>query len=395
MKENDILEVIIVDDNYMGNGIAKVNDITIFVPRTIKGEKVQVKITKIKKNIAESLVTKMIKSSPLRQEVKCPYYDKCGGCNLLHISYDREKNLKEEYIKKLFPKLNKSINSYNRYNYRNKVTLHVKNNKLGLYEENTNNITEIENCLLLENEINSIIEMIKDIDLSEITEITIKKGIEEALISIKGQIQNNDLLEIIKNRTITSIYQNNKLIYGNKYIKDKLGNIVYNNNDNSFFQINRKCTEKLYNDIKQNINDCNKLLDLYCGTGSIGLYLNEKAKHITGIEISKDSCKCAKENIKENDIKNYTIINSDASSIKEDYDTIIVDPPRSGLSKKVINILNKMKAKKIIYISCNPSTLKRDVELLKDYEIKDISIYNMFPATKHIESLMVLERRNI
>ena len=395
MKENDILEVTIIDDNHLGNGIARVEDITIFVPKTIKGEKVQIKIIKIKKNIAESKVIKIIKESELRQKIKCPYYKKCGGCNLLHISYEKEQKLKEEYIKKLFPKYNKSINSYDRYNYRNKVTLHVKNNKLGLYEENTNDIIEIEKCFLLEEEINNIIDTIKDIDLSKITEITIKKGINEVLLSIQGHIQSQDLSTIIKNKKVTSIYQNNKLIYGNKYIKDKLGNIVYNNNDNSFFQINRKCTEKLYNDIKQNINNCNKLLDLYCGTGSIGLYLSDKASHITGIEINKDSCKCAKENIKENNIKNYTIINSDASNIKENYDTIIVDPPRSGLSKKVINILNEIKAKKIIYISCNPSTLKRDIELLKNYETKDINIYNMFPATKHIESLIILERRNI
>ncbi len=395
MKENDILEVTIIDDNYMGNGIAKVDNITVFVPRTIKDEKVQIKITKIKKSIAEAQVIKIIEKSELRQKTKCPYYDKCGGCNLLHISYEKEQNLKEEYIKKLFPKYNKCINSYDRYNYRNKVTLHVKDNKLGLYEENTNNIIEIEKCLLLEDEINNIIETIKDIDLSKITEITIKKGIKEVLLSVNGQIQNKDLSTIIKNKKVTSIYQNNKLIYGNKYIKDKLGNIVYNNNDDSFFQINRKCTEKLYNDIKHNVNNCNKLLDLYCGTGSIGLYLNEKANHITGIEINKDSCECAKENITENNIKNYTIINSDASNIKENYDTIIVDPPRSGLNKKVINILNEIKAKQVIYISCNPSTLKRDIELLKKYEIKDINIYNMFPATKHIESLIVLERRNI
>ena len=394
MKENDILEVTIIDDNYMGNGIAKVNDITVFVPRTIKDEKVQIKITKIKKNIADAEVIKIINNSPLRQEVKCPYYDKCGGCNLLHISYDREKSLKENYIKRLFKEFNKKIISFERSNYRNKVILHVKNNKLGLYEEGTNTIVEIKKCLLLDNDINELIEYLQTINLSKIIEITIRKGYNGLLISIKGKIENNDLLNLIKNKNIKSIYENNKLIYGDTYIKDMLGDITYSNNNNSFFQINHDCTEKLYSDIKNSVNNCNTLLDLYCGTGSIGLYLHDKVENIIGIEINKDSVRCAKQNIKENNIKNYEIICNDASSIKNNCDIVVVDPPRSGLSKKIIDSLNNLSINKIVYISCNPNTLKRDIDLLINYELIDMNIYNMFPGTKHIESVVLLSKKS-
>ena len=242
---------------------------------------------------------------------------------------------------------------------------------------------------MLDNDINKLIAILEKIDLNKIKEIVIKKG-EGLLLSITGSINNNDLETIIKNKKVKSIYQNDKLIYGDKYLKVKLGNLTYNVNNNSFFQVNSKCAEKLYNYIKDNVESTNNLLDLYCGTGSIGIYLHEKADFITGIEINKDSVICAKKNIENNNIKNYKIVNSDASNIKGKYDTIIVDPPRSGLSKKVIDILNKSSASKIIYVSCNPSTLKRDIELLKNYDLKDINIYNMFPATKHIETVCLL-----
>ena len=389
MKENDILTVTIIDDNHMGNGIAKKDDITIFVPKTVTGDIVQIKIEKVKKTVAESKVIKIIERSKNYQEPLCPYYNECGGCDLLHISYNKEKKLKENYIKKLFKDYEKKIISLDRENYRNKVTLHVKDNKLGIYQKESNNLTKISHCLLLDNDINKLIAILEKINLNKIKEIVIKKG-EGLLLSITGSINNNDLETIIKNKKVKSIYQNDKLIYGDKYLKVKLGNLTYNVNNNSFFQVNSKCAEKLYNYIKDNVESTNNLLDLYCGTGSIGIYLHEKADFITGIEINKDSVICAKKNIENNNIKNYKIVNSDASNIKGKYDTIIVDPPRSGLSKKVIDILNKSSASKIIYVSCNPSTLKRDIELLKNYDLKDINIYNMFPATKHIETVCLL-----
>ena len=391
MKENDILTITIIDDNHMGNGIAKKDDITIFVPKTAIGDIVQIKIEKVKKSIAEAKVIKIIERSIEYQEPKCPYYNECGGCDLLHISYEREKKLKENYIKRLFKDFDKKIISLDRGNYRNKVTLHVKNNNLGYFQKESNSLIKISHCLLLDNDINNLIKSLEKIDLSNITEIIIKKG-EGLLLSVKGHIDDKDLKKIIKNKKIKSIYQNDKLIYGDDYLKIKIGNTTYNVNNNSFFQVNTKCATQLYDEIKEHIDNSNNLLDLYCGTGSIGIYLHEKANLITGIEINKDSVKCAKENIKQNNIKNYEIINSDASNIKGKYDTIVVDPPRSGLSKKVINILNKSNANGIIYVSCNPSTLKRDIELLDNYNLKDISIYNMFPATKHIETIVVLER---
>ena len=213
------------------------------------------------------------------------------------------------------------------------------------------------------------------------------------MLSVIGNINNKDILNLINFPRLDSIYQNNKLIYGNQYIINKLGKIRYNINQNSFFQINNKCANYLYDRVKDYVKYSDKLLDLYCGTGSIGIYLNDICKEVVGIEINKDSVKCAKKNIKDNNISNYKIISGNANLLKkESYDVIIVDPPRSGLDEKVISVLNEIHCKKLIYISCNPSTLKRDVNYLNKYKINNLEVFNMFPATNHVESLVVLER---
>ena len=385
MKVKDKLTVSIIDDNHLGNGIAKKDDFTIFVPKTVKGDIVDIEITSINKKIvtAETINSK-IKS-------KCPYYDKCGGCNLLHISYDREKELKKDYIKRLFV-LDSDIISFDREHYRNKVTLHVYDNDIGFYKEKSNKLVSFDSCLLLDNDINNLISIIKQFDLSNAEKFIIKKATNGLLVSIKGMI-NDDDINTLKGY-VKSLYVNNKLVYGSEYLTINFDDIVYNINHDSFFQINEKCAKSLYDYIKQEVGKCEKLLDLYCGTGSIGIYLRNNVKNITGIEINKNSVKCAKKNIKDNNIKNYKIINADASYIDKDYDVVIVDPPRSGLSKDVTNILNNMNVKKLIYVSCNPSTLKRDIGLLNSFGLDKIKVFNMFPGTSHIETVVVLERKN-
>ena len=394
MKLNEEIIVTIVDDNHNGNGIAKVNDFPIFVQRAVKDDVVKIKITDLNKKYAKGIVISYIKRSNDVIKVNCPYYEECGGCALLHISKEKENELKKKYISRLFSNYSIYINCFDRFGYRNKVTLHVKNQKLGFYKEKTNDLIEISKCLLLDDDINYLIKSLKKIDLSLIKEIVIKKGNDGLLLSIKGKLNNKDMLSLTKLTKLISIYQNDKLIYGKKYIINSLNNIKYNINQNSFFQVNNECAYALYEQVKKYVKSCDKLLDLYCGTGSIGIYLSDICKEVVGIEINDDSVRCAKENIVNNNIKNYKIIKADASSLKEDnYDVIVVDPPRSGLNKKVISTLNKIKPKKLIYISCNPSTLKRDINLLHEYKLLDLKVFNMFPCTGHIECICILNLR--
>lgn len=387
-----VKDLLILDDNHNGYGFAKIDDKPIFIDKALKGDIVDVSITKKTNKYYLGKIISFKKKSP-REEIKCPYYDKCGGCNLLHIPYEAELSKKKNYLEKIF-KIKIKINSYDRFNYRNKVVLHVKNNTLGFYEEESNTLISIKKCILLEDSLNSVIKIFNKYDLTNIDEITIRSFNKKVLIKVIGKISNELLKELIKNNSIISIYQNNSLIYGNKYLEYSINNIKYLVNNNSFFQVNTICMENLYNKIKEYAGKGNSLLDLYCGSATIGIYLSNNFKNIIGVEKDKDSYRCALENIKINNISNYKIINGDSSIISDKFDVVIVDPPRSGLSKDVINNLFVMKPKKIIYVSCNPSTLKRDVYLLLDYKIDKMEAFNMFPLTKHVETVMILERKN-
>lgn len=393
MKINDIYEVNIIDDNHNGCGIAKINGIPIFIFGTLLGDKVKIRITYVNKKYAIGEVLSYIKCTS-HEEVKCPYYGICGGCDLLHVSFDKENELKRKYIGKLFKEFDIDISFHNRFGYRNKIVLHVKDGKIGFYEKESNDIVTIKRCLLVSDKMNALIDSLNELNLFFVTEIVIKEGIDGILLSIYGKISSGDLESIISNKYVKSIYQNDTLIYGNLYITQSFNNIKYLVNNNSFFQVNNECALDLYEYIKSLVGNTNDLLDLYCGTGSIGIYLSDVCKSVFGVERNSDSVLCARENMKINNINNYEIILGDASEISKKFDVIVVDPPREGLSKTVINNLNNMKAQKIIYVSCNPSTLKRDILLLDNYNLQSIRAFNMFPATKHIECVVLLERKD-
>lgn len=391
MKINDIYEVIIESVDDIGNGVTRINNIVVFIPYTLSNEKVKIKIVSISKRFAVGKVIEFITKSDKRCEVKCNCYNECGGCNFLHINFNDELSIKINYINKLFNTNINTVLTNNEYNYRNKATFHIKDGKIGYYSEKTNNIIEINNCLLLDNRINDIYNYLKEHELSTISEVIIRVTTKDIMIVFKGE--KYDINDIINHFNITSIYLNDKLIYGESYIIEEIDNIKYSIYPNSFFQVNKNNMKIMYDKTRKYAGYGNNLLDLYCGTGTIGIYLKDNFKHIDGIEINKDSIKNANINKKLNNINNINFVCGDASIAKNNnYDVIIVDPPRSGLSKKVIDFLNKSNAKRIVYISCNPKTLKRDIDLLNNYKMIKLEIINMFNKTKHIECITLLEK---
>ena len=391
MKINDIYEVIIESVDDIGNGVTRINNIVVFVPYTLSNEKVKIKIVSISKRFAVGKVIEFITKSDKRCEVKCNCYNECGGCNFLHINFNDELSIKINYINKLFNTNINTVLTNNEYNYRNKATFHIKDGKIGYYSEKTNNIIEINNCLLLDNRINDIYNYLKEHELSTISEVIIRVTTKDIMIVFKGE--KYDINDIINHFNITSIYLNDKLIYGESYIIEEIDNIKYSIYPDSFFQVNKDNMKIMYDKTREYAGYGNNLLDLYCGTGTIGIYLKDNFKHIDGIEINKDSIKNANINKKLNNINNINFVCGDASIAKNNnYDVIIVDPPRSGLSNKVINFLDKSNSKRIVYISCNPKTLKRDIDLLKNYKMIKLEIINMFNKTKHIECITLLEK---
>ena len=395
-KDKVYKNILIKEVDINGNGITRIENIVVFINNAILNENVDIKIKSIEKNYAIAEIYKINKKSNQRKTNECPY-KLCGGCSFLHAKLNYENQIKKEYIEKV---IDKPIDKYicsNEYNYRNKVTFHVENNKIGYYEEKTNNLIKIENCLILENQINNILKLMQKMDLSDITEIIIRKSYanNEIMVKTKGELKNEDILEIIKEETnVKSLYFDDKLIYGNEYIIEEFDDYKFSIFPESFFQVNTKTTKELYDIIKEYAGSGNKLLDLYCGTGSIGIYLSNKYKEIVGIEKNKYSVKNAKINIKINKVNNVKIIKGDANVLIDDFDTIIVDPPRKGLSKKVLDNIEKMNPTKIIYVSCNPKSLNKDLKELKNYAIKKYSAVNMFPKTKHLETVVLLTKIN-
>ncbi|MDD5980104.1 MAG: 23S rRNA (uracil(1939)-C(5))-methyltransferase RlmD [bacterium] len=399
MNMNDYLDCLIIDEDNYGNGIAKIDNFVIFIKGAFLNEKVKIKIIKKEKHFAIGKLVSVENSSPKRKKIKCPYFYDCGGCNYLHLEEKEELDKKQDYLNSLFNsyKVNK-IESVNCYNYRNKVVLHVENKKLGFYLNDTNYLVEIDKCLLISDTMNNLINILKKFDLGKITKIMIRETFytKEILISFYGDINNADLKKL-NNYNIKSIYLNNKLIKYNKNIREKINNLEYIIGNNSFFQVNTLCMEKLYQKIKEYAGSGDKLLDLYCGTGTIGMFLKDNFKNVLGVEVVKEAISNANENKKINNIENIDFICDDAKIIKnKSFSCVIVDPPRNGLSKDVIDNLKNIKTEKLIYVSCNPKTLKKDLLSLEDkYNVIEITPFNMFPRTNDVECVSLLYRKKL
>lgn len=398
------MEYLITDLNHLGQGITRIDNKITFVPKTVSGDIVNLEIIKSHKNYNEAKLLKIVKPSPDRIEYKCPYYNKCGGCNIANLEYTNQLKYKKEKVINIFKKYNKIdinptiIASDEILHYRNKITLQY-NEKLGLYEEKTHNIIEIEECLLMPQKVNDIIKLLNKYNYNtSLQKIVIRIINNQVMINIIAKDISKSLIEILKNLDV-SVYHNSKYISGNKVLIETLNNYKFSILPDSFFQINKKQTINLYNQIVEYANPQkeDKVLDLYCGVGTIGIYLSKYCKEVLGIEINKSSIENANINKKLNNVENISFIEADVSkvlSMKYKADIIIVDPPRSGLDKNTIETLIKINPKKIVYVSCDPITLSRDINLLKnDYILKDIKLYDMFPETYHVECVAALYRR--
>lgn len=407
------MEVLIDRMDHQGRGIGKIDNKTIFVYDALPNELVDVEIIFQNKKFMEGKVIKYLKKSPKRINPICPYFKECGGCDLMHINYDEELIYKENKVKQIIEKFSsidknviKQIVGNSNNFYRNKATLHV-DCKVGFYGKKTNKIIDIDKCYIVDSKINEILDKLKQINLTNIYEIVVRTStyLDDSMIviKIKDSIDENKIINDLQNITNNIIiYQNKKYktIYGKGYIFDMIGEYKFKISPDSFFQVNTKQAKNLYDKVLEylepTIND--KILDLYCGTGTIGIYISKYVKDVIGIEINEYAVKDANINKEINNVDNINfkcLDASDIANIKDKFDKIIVDPPRSGLDKKTIQYLINSNAKRIVYVSCDPVTLARDLELLKDYyDTLEITPVDMFSRTYHCESITVLEKRN-
>ena len=389
----------IIKYDHKGRGITYINNKIVFIPNTIIGEDVLIEITQDKKNYLEGRVIKYNKISDKRVKT-CPYYSLCGGCDIMHISYPEQLKFKENKVKEIMDKFyGSSINIKNivyskENNYRNKVSLKVSG-KVGYFKKNSHDIINIDNCKLLDDSINDLINKLNSIDLGLNKEIVIRKNTSGIMLILEDKID----YTLIKDY-VSSIYLKDTKIYGD-YLYEEMDGLKFIISPSSFFQVNKYNTLNLYNVI---LNYCNLkgsevVLDLYCGTGTIGSFVSRKCKKVIGIEINEDSIKDANMNKQINGLSNIEFICGDSGKIlkKNDYkdiDIVIVDPPRMGLSDLSIDELLRINSNKIIYTSCDPVTLARDLKRLSiKYNVLELTPVDMFPHTYHVECVCLLERK--
>lgn len=388
-------------DNF-GRGITYINDKICFVEGALDGEVVDIDIIVDKKKYQEAIVNDYLKVSDKRIKEDCPFSKVCGGCNLNHMSYSDENDFKKNKIKQLVEKYTSVDSSLvsdivydSRSNYRNKIVLHGNKN-IGLYKKSSNDIVCVDKCILVDDKINSIIKILNRIN-KNIKEATIKisNDSKEIMVDIKGEVL--DTYELIN--TVDVLIINGEFLTDKKQIINPIGNKKYYESNESFFQVNKTLTEKLYDEalnvIKEDKPD--NVLDLYCGTGTIGIYVSDYCKKIIGVDYNKSNIADANKNKELNNCNNIEFICDKVENQIDKFnniDIVIVDPPRAGLDSKTKDYLKKISSEKIIYISCDPVTLMRDINDLDSYSVKYIKPFNMFPRTYHVESVCLLVQKS-
>ena len=398
------MEVEIVKFDNNGRGIAYLDDKIVFVPKRVPGDILNIEITLDKKNYMEGKIINIVKPSKSRSNPICPYFNNCGGCDLLNISLSNMLDYKLDKVNNIF-KSNKIdyivkdiIKSSSQYNYRNKVSLKIVDNNIGYYEEDTHNIININYCYLCNEEINKIIKNLKKFDIHNGL-VTIRVNYKDELLIIidtKDELDNIDYF--IDTYKVAGIILNNKTIYGDNYFIDMINDYLFKVSYNSFFQVNPYICSELFSLVFEYTKNSNNVLDLYSGVGTLSIVASSNASKVLGVEIVDNAVSDANINKVINKRNNVEFICSDTKKvidrITSGFDTIILDPPRSGVDKNVINKIIEEKINKIVYVSCNPITLARDINLLKDYyEIYNIKVLDMFPNTEHVESFCVLLKK--
>ncbi len=415
MKLGEIMEDIKIEKlDHQGRGIARMKDKPMFIPNALPDEVVKVNIIEEKKKYRIGEVEEILLSSDKRVKPICPYFEVCGGCDLMHLRYEDQIQYKQEKIIEIMKKfahleaeiVKPIIFSENSLYYRNKVTFQV-DNCVGFYGKKSYNLTPIAHCYIATPKINAVLKEIQKLPLEQIEKVIVKtdERIKEVMVilEVKGILEEQKIISVLKDVATSIILKNGhkeKTIYGVDFICFPIGEYQFEVSPSSFFQVNLEQCEKLYQKVVDSagITKEDVVLDLYCGTGTIGIYISKFAKQVYGVEINPDAVKNANKNKERNHIENIEFQCGDCGKVvkglKLKPDIIIVDPPRKGLDKDTVEKLLMWNTRTIVYVSCDPITLARDLKLLQEkYDVKMITPVDMFPNTYHVECVSVLSRK--
>lgn len=428
MEELNLIKIKIDGININGEGVSSFNNKKVCVKNVLPNEEILANIKLEKSNFILASKEKVIKQSLLRVDAPCPYYEKCGGCDFQFVQDGDALKIKKEIIKDYLScfyngQLEAHPSPKCSY-YRNKTSFFVDRNKIGLLEEGTNKIVEINSCLISSLQINNVLKVIKTFLVSNqtnfVSHIVVRELDNKFILTIVSKIDISSskkfalkLVDCLKdnfenenfgvyinlNKSKNQILSDNwHHVYGLEYLTATVLNTKFCVHPYSFLQVNFEVMEKLYLDVLKNIND-EVVIEGYSGAGLLSCIMAKKAKKVISVEINKSATQSANKTKQINNIKNLENINADCKNtlpkLAEKYpsSTFVIDPARSGCDKDILQALNNSNIKKIIYISCNPYTLKQNLGVLSQkYQVKDVQIFDMFPKTTHIETLVILEK---
>ncbi len=417
------MQCLITGITHKGEGVARLDGKVAFIPFALPGEIVDIKITEERKSFSRGVIENLIEKSPDRVEPLCRHYYSCGGCSYQHVNYARELELKRQVLLDAFKRIggldvpvHPVIGMDEPWRYRNKVTWHIGmtaggQKSLGYYEAGSRQVIPIEECQLIPDKIQSISSLLAD-NVSAIT------GDEGASLIIRQSSYDKKTMllfldcqadkSLVKrlNGMVDSLFlysgSQMKHIFGPPKLLEKAGNIIFKLSPGSFFQVNPFQSEILLSKVKEylNLQGYEKVLDAYCGAGSIALNIADKALKVTGIESFPAAVEDARDNAGLNNIRNCEFIAGQCENVlrsgKYKYDAAIVDPPRAGLKAQVIDAIVKTRPQRVVYVSCNPATLARDLKLFAEsaYKVKEVQPLDMFPQTAHVECVVLITRVN-
>lgn len=439
MKKNDVLVGECVDYTYDGQGVVKTDDFTFFVPYVLKGEMVRFKILKLKKNYGYGKLIEVLETSRQRVIPSCPVFYKCGGCNLQHMSLTEQLEFKKQLVMNNLEKIGGiacKVNdclgmSFKPYRNKAQYPVQVEDGKLkmGFYRAHSNDIVDIDHCMIQQTPIDEVFRFIKkhlanyyfNKDVRHVVikyshyhdEMMIvfvcKENLSDVIMPLvdklvkKFSFIKSVILNLNNRNTNVILGDDEYLLYGDDHIKEHILGNDYYLASKSFFQVNPYQSAILYEKVLEyaDLKGSETVVDMYCGVGSISLCLARKAKKVYGVEIVEEAIENAKLNQELNELTNVEFSVGDAKDYSKwlcdnhiKVDVLVVDPPRKGLAKETIDYIKMINPTKIVYVSCNPATLARDLkEITSDtYECLEATPVDMFPMTAHVESVALLTK---
>ena len=450
-RKNDILTLDIEDCGVDGEGIGKADGFTVFVKDAVIGDRIKAKIIKAKKNYGYGRLMEVITPSPYRVKPACSIARQCGGCQLQALSYEEQLKFKEKKVRGHLERIGgfhdiemePIMGMDDPYHYRNKAQFPVGKNKdgkiiTGFYAGRTHSIIDNRDCMLGVKQNKEVLDCVighmekyhvqpydETIGKGLVRHIMIRYGFhtdeimvclilngdkipaEKALVESLCEIPGMTSITVNVNKKRNNVILGNhlRLLWGQSYITDSIGSVSYQISPLSFFQVNPIQTEKLYGKALEyaGLTGNETVWDLYCGIGTISLFLAQKAKFVRGVEIIPQAIDNARENAKLNGIENVEFFVGKAEEVlPREYekngvyaDVIVVDPPRKGCDEVLLNTILKMKPEKVVYVSCDSATLARDLKILceEEYELKQVSTTDMFPQSTHVETVVLLSHK--